>query len=142
MRVLLDTNVVLDVLLARTPWDHQADIIWRATAAQMIECSVCASALTDIFYISRKVLGRERALDVVRQCLLVLTIVSVDFDVLWQAANHGSADFEDAVQMAAAIKANVDSIVTRDSKGFSNSPIAIVSPDDLVKLLENPTSQP
>ena len=59
MKVLLDTNVVLDLMLERDPW-YEAEAIAEADADGRLQSHVCASAITDIFYISRKLVGAER----------------------------------------------------------------------------------
>ena len=61
MKTLLDTNVLLDLLLEREPWRAEAVAIAEASADGRIEAYVCASSITDIFYISRKLVGVERA---------------------------------------------------------------------------------
>src|SRR3954452_6869446 len=85
MRVLLDTNVVLDALLQRAPWVAEADAIWQAKDAGRLQAYVSASALTDIFYITRRLtdLGRARAF--VRLCLDSLEICPVDRSTLESA---------------------------------------------------------
>jgi predicted nucleic acid-binding protein len=68
VRVLFDTNVVLDLLLARAPFEQEAKGIWDALDEERIIGFVPASALTDVFYIARKQVGREMALDAVQTC--------------------------------------------------------------------------
>jgi predicted nucleic acid-binding protein len=68
MNVLLDTNIVLDVLLKREPWVLDSQRIWHACDEQRIQGYLIASTLTDIFYIARKLVGREAALEAVELC--------------------------------------------------------------------------
>jgi len=60
-RVLLDTNVVLDALLERAPWVAEAKAIWEAHLGYRIAAHITATSLTDIFYVSRRLVGRPRA---------------------------------------------------------------------------------
>src|SRR4051812_11293228 len=82
LKVLLDTNVVLDLLLVREPWRTEAEAIARAGADGRIVAHVGASSITDIFYISRKLVGAEQARRIVRACLDTLQIVGVTRELL------------------------------------------------------------
>lgn len=136
MKVLLDTNVVLDVLLKRAPWLDDAEEIWQAGSDGRLECHVGASALTDIYYISRRMVGPDSARDVVRECLDSLEILPVDKLTLEDAHSLAGSDFEDALQIASAVRNGVDAIVTRDSSGFGSSPVEVLSPPELVARLD------
>lgn len=135
MRVLLDTNVVLDVLLSRTPWMIEAAEIWQAGLDGKLECYISASVMTDIYYITSKIVGKEGARQIVRQCLDALAVVTVDEGMLELAYASPTPDFEDALQIVCAVKEQLDAIVTRDAADFSHSTIAILNPAELVEKL-------
>ena len=61
IHALLDTNVVLDALLDRNPWNIQANAIWQAHLDKQFVAYVTATTLTDIFYISRRYGELEKA---------------------------------------------------------------------------------
>jgi predicted nucleic acid-binding protein len=135
MKVLLDTNVVLDVLLQRGAWLAEADAIWQASVDDRLESCITTSSLTDIYYISRRLVGEQAAREAVRKCLDVLTILTVDKDTLEQAHALAVADFEDALQVSAAARNGLDALVTRDPDDFAACPISVLSPTDLVTQL-------
>jgi predicted nucleic acid-binding protein len=81
-RVLLDTNVVLDALLERDPWVAQAVTIWGAHLDKRIAAHITATSLTDIFYLSRRLIDRTRAWIAVGTCLDQLYILPVGLPVL------------------------------------------------------------
>lgn len=135
MRILLDTNVVLDLLLEREPWRLEAEAIAEAGADGGVEVYVCASAITDIYYIARKLVGAEKARAVVRTCLDNLAILGVTQGLLDAAERRTGIDFEDDVQIECATSADLDAIVTRDEVGFANSPVAVLSPAELLARL-------
>lgn len=139
MKVLLDTNVVLDVLLQRGEWAAAAQAVWDASDAGRLESCVSASSLTDIYYITRRLVGRREARKALRICMDNLTLLTISADVLEQAWSFGHEDFEDAVQIAAAAKHGLDAIVTRDASDFAGSPIAVVSPLELAAQLASTT---
>ena len=135
MRIILDTNVILDALLDRDPWANDAKAIWMAHADGRISAHLTASSLTDIFYISRRLTDRARAWQAVRACLDQLFVLGVGHAELEAAATSGEGDFEDNVQIACAQLAGVDFIVTRDPSGFIGSPVPVVAPSDFLATL-------
>ena len=119
MRVLFDTNILLDVLLNRDPWVNQASAIWRASDEGEITGYIVACAVADIFYIARRLVTLETARAAVRICLDAFEVCPIDQQVLEQAETLSGSDFEDNVQIACADIAGLDAIVTRDKKAFS-----------------------
>ncbi len=138
MKVLLDTNVVLDLLLAREPWRIEAEAIAQAGADGLILAQIGASSITDIFYIRRKLVGAEQARRIVRACLDTLQIVGVTRELLDAANRRAGVDFKDNLQVECAIATGLDAIITRDPKGFDASPIAAVTPGQLLARLGRP----
>jgi len=141
MRVLLDTNVVLDVLLERSDWLADADIIWQASRAGRVWSYVSASSITDLFYISRKLAGRDRARQIVRRCLDVLGIIGVTRDHLEAAYDLETGDFEDDLQTVCALAVPLDVIVTRNPAHFSSSAIPVWTPRQLIAHLTAAANQ-
>ena len=131
MRVLIDTNVVLDLLQERGPFVENAARLFERIDAGEIEGFITATTITNIYYIVRKVAGRVVAQDAIAQILSDLNICAVDLNVLEQALALNFEDFEDAVQYACAIVHNLDVIVTRDQSGFVNAEMPVVLPENL-----------
>jgi predicted nucleic acid-binding protein len=136
VRVLVDTNIVLDFLLQREPFFQDAELLFQAIDAGQVIGYVTATTLTDIFYISRKhTRSVEQARQAVSETLTIMVICSIDRAVLESAFNSGLADFEDAVQIFGAVTQGLDTILTRDNKGFLSSPIPVLSVQDLLQQL-------
>ncbi len=137
MRVLIDTNIVLDFLLQREPFFQDAELLFRLIdAGQVIGC-VTATTLTDIFYISRKhTRSVEQARQAVSETLTAMVICPINRAVLESAFNSGLVDFEDAVQIFGAVAQGLDAILTRDNKGFLSSPVSVLSVQELLQQLE------
>lgn len=97
---------------------------------------VTATTLTDIFYIARK---QTQSIQLARQAvsttLTAMVICSVNRVILESAFASGT-DFEDAVQIFCAVSQNLEAIVTRDIQGFSNSPISVLSIQQLLNQIE------
>ncbi len=137
LRVLLDTNVVLDRILQRQPWFDQAADLWQARTTGLLVAYLAASTLTDIFYIGRRIVGGADALAGVDACLREFGIVAVTREVLLAARALSGPDFEDDVQMACAQTVGLQLIVTRDVAGFAMSPIRAIEPGEISNYLSH-----
>lgn len=128
LRVLIDTNVALDFLLRREPWISEAVGLLNAHAQGAVIGYMPAPTLTDIFYISRRIGGPEKAFEAIDLCLNAFELISVDRAVIDAARSLPGADFEDNVQIACALAAQLDFIITRDAVGFTHSSIPAILP--------------
>jgi predicted nucleic acid-binding protein len=128
LRVLIDTNVALDWLLMRQPWFAEAEAFWQLLENGTFAGYIVASALTDIFYIARRIVGLEAARIAVQTSLAAFVIVPVDRGVLEEALLMPGNDYEDNLQLVCARFADLDAIVTRDPAGFRGATIPILSP--------------
>lgn len=132
IHALLDTNVVLDTLLDRTPWNIQANAIWQAQLDKRFVAYVTATTLTDIFYVSRRSGGLEKAWQLVHAVLDQVSVISVSLRELRLATTLTGNDFEDNLQIACAISAQLDLIVTRNLAGFSGNNIPVLTPQQML----------
>jgi predicted nucleic acid-binding protein len=141
MRVLIDTNIVLDFLLQREPFLQDAELLFQAIEVGKIRGYVTATTLTDIFYIARKHTGSiEQARQAISEILTIMIICPIDRAVLESAFNSGLVDFEDAIQIFSAVAQGLDAILTRDTKGFLSSPVPVISVQELLRQLEKQNS--
>jgi len=135
MRVLLDTNVVLDYLLDREPFADAAADVWEAHRQGRIEAYISAITPINIFYIARKLKGVDSALSITRALIAEFRIITLDENVLKYAISVPQKDYEDAVQISSAILSNLDAIVTRNLRDYSASQLRVYTPVDLLKVL-------
>ena len=135
MKVLIDANVILDVLLNRSPWVTDSQAVWDANHRQKIHGHVVATTITNLFYIARKLIGQPLALSGVRDCLAAFDVVPVDQTILEDAATLPSSDFEDNVTIRCAVTSGMDVIVTRNLADFTDSPVPAISPAELLKRI-------
>jgi len=141
VRVLIDTNIVLDFLLQREPFFQDAERLFQAIDTGQVVGYVTATTLTDIFYISRKhTRSVEQARQAVSETLIAMVICSVNRAVLESAFGSGLADFEDAVQIFCAVAQGLDAILTRDTQGFLSSPVTVLSIQEFLQQLETQNS--
>ncbi|MBW4494192.1 MAG: PIN domain-containing protein [Oscillatoria princeps RMCB-10] len=135
MRVLLDTNIILDALLQREPFVRDAKALFEAIESQRVIGYVTATTLTDIFYIVRKNKGAEIGKQEVATLLAGMQVCTVNRAILEAAVSSNMSDFEDAVQLACAMADNLDAIVTRDTEGFTGTSLPVLSAGELMERL-------
>ncbi|MBW4443741.1 MAG: PIN domain-containing protein [Plectolyngbya sp. WJT66-NPBG17] len=135
MKILIDTNVVLDLLLEREPFVETAIALFEQIEQGKLEGSIAATTITNIFYIIRKTEGREVALAAIHRLLIGLRFCAVDRQTVETALSFGLKDFEDSIQLACATLSQLDAIVTRDQKDFIGSSLPIYSPKELLNQI-------
>lgn len=135
IHALLDTNVILDALLERHPWSFDASALWQAKLDELFVAYITATSVTDIFYITRRYAGREKAWQVIQFCLDQLSVISVGIDELRLATTIEGSDFEDNLQIACAMSRQLDVIVTRNLSGFARNSIRVLTPQEMLLKL-------
>jgi predicted nucleic acid-binding protein len=133
--LLVDTNVVLDVLLARAPWDAEAALLLDAIARGRAVGYVAGHTLTTIHYIVERAKNRTAAVTVVADLLLLVDVVPLDAADFQRALALGLRDYEDAAQVAACLRVGADFLVTRNPRDFKGAPVATRSAGEVLALL-------
>jgi len=132
MKVLLDTSILLDVLLARDPWVRESSAIWQACDEGRLSGYISGVSPSNIFYIVRKIAGFDRAIECVKTCLEAFDILPLNQDVLREAAALAGKDYEDNIHIVSARTGDMERIITRDATGFALSPTRVVTPQELL----------
>ena len=141
MRVLLDTNILLDVLLRRIPWEAESTAIFQASEESRLTSAVTSLSVANMYYVARRHSGREKAIEAVRQSLKVCEILSVERDTLHGALALPGKDFEDNIQIVAAVEAAVNALVTRNAADFTACPLPVWTPQELLAKLSASEAQ-
>ena len=135
MRILFDTNVILDVLLLRQPYEVEATKLVASVERSEINGVLCANSITTIYYLINKAVGREIAINSVNSLTMMFDVVPVNKIVLQNALKSKFLDFDDAVLNESAVNSGVDGIVTRNPKDFKSSTLPIYNPKELITVL-------
>jgi predicted nucleic acid-binding protein len=136
MKVLLDTNIIMDALQERQPYDAAAKEIMRRAQDGELACLFTANAATDIFFLYSKARNVQSARAALSFLLANYKVVSVTQGDCFTAMDAGIDDFEDALAAVCAAKAKVDYIVTRDEKFLQcDSAVPLINAEDLLKKL-------
>lgn len=136
IKALLDTDVNLDFILQRQPFFAEADEIFLRCSKNEFEAYICGITPVNIFYIGRKEIGRQSAVQAIADLLMLATICTVDKNILQMALISPITDYEDAVQHERAAAENLDAIVTRNTKDFRNSSVKVYSPAQFLQFLQ------
>ena len=135
MKVLVDTNVLLDVLCERSEFYEDSAAIWTMAEQGRLTGFIAAVSLTNIYYIVRRLGDHRKAMKSMVQLRDIFTLAACDGHILNQAIDAKLADFEDAVQYFTAIHAGADTIITRNVKHFpKGNPPAVTPKEFLVSL--------
>jgi predicted nucleic acid-binding protein len=135
MKVLVDANVVLDVLLDRQRHFAASAAVWSASETGTAQCLLAAHAVTTIHFLIRREQGAAKARQALSLLLRVFGVAPVDEGIVREAFELGSPDFEGSVTAVAARRAGCDLIVTRDPKGFRGSLVSVLAPEAAAPLL-------
>jgi len=133
----VDTNVILDVLLAREPFAQASAQVVGLVEQSSIEGFLCATTVTTLDYLLAQSLGRQEARKAVKRLLSVFEIALVNRPVLELALQSPMADFEDAVVAYSAKLVDAHAIVTRNTRDFAKSPLPALAPDELLAQLQS-----
>ena len=133
MKVLVDTNVILDVLCNRKEFVADSLRVFQCCEAQRITGYISALSIPNIVYIMRKELDPERIREILHTLTMVFSVVELREGDLLKAAELPFSDYEDAIQSVCASRVRADYIVTRNAKDFINSPLPAISPATLLK---------
>lgn len=128
MRILIDTDVLLDLALDRKPHADAAARLIEAVQRGSVTGIIAWHTISNLYYILASFSDRKRALRFVRDLAAIVEVAPADSETLDIALSLDMRDFEDAMQVAAAMAGSAEKIVTRNSRDFRNSPIAAVSP--------------
>lgn len=134
-RVFVDTDVVIDFLIDREPFSEDAAKLFTYSERGVLKVCLSSLCFNNLYYVIRKLEGRERAILLLERIEKIVTILPVDDKIIRQALVSDIKDFEDAVQHYCAKAAGITTILTRNIKDYSKSELAIHSPESYLQLL-------
>ena len=136
MRVLLDTNIVLDVLLDRQPFADESGRLWAASDEGLFDACVASFTLPTIHYVCRRQSGLKAAAEAVDTCMEAFEVCALYRECILAARRMPGGDFEDNLQIACAVTDFMQGIVTRNPADFAASPVRVYTPAELLAVLK------
>lgn len=132
MKVLLDTNILLDVLLQRQPFFPASCEIWTLAEEGTVTAYISALSLPNVYYVISRGNGAKVARRAIGLLRGLFEIVELNADVLNQAAEAAFADFEDAIQYVSALRAGAAVLITRNPRHFPSGTIKVLTPTEFL----------
>ncbi|MCL2720407.1 MAG: PIN domain-containing protein [Treponema sp.] len=136
MKVLVDTNIVLDMVLKRADFYQDAYEIFKLVDQKRIIGCLSAASITDIFYLLRKDRYNANEVYIILDELIDLFSIAPVFEkTIADALSLRWKDFEDAVQYTVAKENGITHIITRNKSDFSPSSILCMTPADFITYI-------
>lgn len=136
MKILVDTNVIIDALTSREPFRKEAEQIFMLAANRIADMYITASSATDIYYLVRKYLhSTEQAKNVMEKLYELFGILDVTSNDCTEALGSEMPDYEDSVVSCCAVHNHMDYIVTRNIKDYGKSKVQAILPDEFMKMI-------
>lgn len=134
MRILIDTNIILDIVQKQEPFFADSYQALRKAIETNVECLISASAATDIFYMLRRALqSSQKAKERIEQLSQIFAFADVQGADIQTALMRSMPDFEDAVVEAVAERSGASYILTRNIRDFAGSSVPAVTPAEFLK---------
>ena len=137
MKVLFDTNIILDVLLDRKPFSEHASYLMSRVERSEMNGFLCATTVTTIHYLLSKYLDKEKAIDSISSIMALFEVASVNRLVIENALKLKFSDFEDSIVHESARHAGAEYIITKNIKDFKKSKIPVYTPTEFLSMLES-----
>jgi len=135
VKVLIDTNVILDVLCGRTEFLEASSKVWKYCEVNKITGVISALSIPNIVYILRKELDPDKTKEIIDRLFLIFEVAELKAEDLRKAAEMKTSDYEDAIQMCCAARINANFIVTRNIRDFVSSTVPAVKPSELIERI-------
>lgn len=135
MKVLIDTNIILDVFCKRPDFYEDSAKVFKLCEVKRISGVISALSIPNIMYILRKELDSEKTKEILDNLSLIFSIADLKADDLKKAADMQFKDYEDAVQSACAARIKANYIITRNIGDFTMSKVAAIKPIELLERI-------
>ncbi len=136
-KVLIDTDVILDFLFDRKPFSEDAAQILSWCENEKIQGFVTSIMLSNIYYLLRKTAKHEKVIENLKMLLNIVDVITTNKDAVLDALHSEFKDFEDALQnFSAQNHDEIKVIITRNSKDYKTSNLAVMEPETYIKLVK------
>jgi predicted nucleic acid-binding protein len=137
VKILIDTNIIIDNALEREPFWNASEQVLSLIEKGTIAGYISASTFSDLYYIIRKARGRDWTLTYLKQLINFCQIATVNQAAIIMAFTTNFQDFEDSIQYSSAVVNQLDAIITRNPQDFPIITPRIITPEQLIVELTN-----
>jgi len=136
MRALIDTCVIVDVLQNREPFIADGQAVFLAAANKQINGYITAKSMTDLYYLTHRLThSNQETRKILTKLLYLFDLLDTAAIDCRQALASEIPDYEDAVMTATAVRAEMDCIVTRNTKDYAKVRLPVYTPHELARQL-------
>lgn len=135
-RILVDTNIVLDLLAKRTEFIREAQELFTLSDKNEIKLFVSSLTFANTFYILSQKMKLYDARKIVRKFKVLVEVLPMDDKIIDLALESDFKDFEDAIQYHTAIENEISIIITRNLKDFKTSRIPVLTAKNYIETRE------
>ena len=135
-KVFIDTNIILDVALAREPFFSSSKTILAMAENNIIIGNISSNCVANIYYILRKSGGDNKARKFILNIVKYITVIAIDHQNVLEALKSKFSDFEDALQHSSAVENRCEYIITRNIEDYKSSKIKVLLPEEFIVMFQ------
>jgi predicted nucleic acid-binding protein len=135
-KIFVDTDIVIDLLTKREPFYPSAARVFSVAADKKIELYISPVLISNLFYILRKVLGREEAINAIRKLRVLVHVVTIDEEIVDLVLSSKFKDIEDGFQYYGALQDKIGILLTRNTKDFVGKEIVIMNCEEFIEFFK------
>ncbi|MDP4227051.1 MAG: PIN domain-containing protein [Bacteroidota bacterium] len=136
-KILIDTNIVIDLLAKREPFYKSAAQLFSLADKQKLELSISSLTFANTNYVLSRLKSTQEAREILRRFRVLIKVLQLNDKLIDLALNDTNfKDFENGLQYYTAIENEQDIIITRDLKDFKESKIPVMTADEYLVSIE------
>ena len=135
-KVFIDTDIILDVALAREPFFSSSKTILAMAENNIIIGNISSNCVANIYYILRKSGGDNKARKFILNIVKYITVIAIDHQNVLEALKSKFSDFEDALQHSSAVENRCEYIITRNIEDYKTSKIKVLLPEEFIVMFQ------
>lgn len=138
-KVFVDTDVILDLLMRREPFQKAAVELFRQIELKSIKGYTSPLVIANLHYLLSKIYNKKKSIELLTELLKIIVITKIDGETIKLVFEEKKIkDLEDLIQYYSALERDIDFIVTRNIKDFPKTDeIIIIKSDELLKIVES-----
>ena len=134
-KVFVDTDVCIDLLSGRKPYNQKAEILFSLADVGKIKIHTSSLSFANIDYVLRSQYSTSHSRQIIGKFKTLVNVLSVDSKTIDLAVASDFTDFEDAIQYYCAIENNLTTIITRNIKDYKKATIKVLTPETFISII-------
>ncbi len=136
MKIFIDTDILIDVALDRTPFSNDASLLLDKLEMKQADGFIAWHSLSNLYYICSSSIHDKKLKEYIKELLSFVSVSETTTKDAIYALGLNVGDFEDAMQISAAISCKADFVVTRNIRDFKHSPVPPCLPGEIIRIID------